>query len=104
ARLQTNPVAHSVDSFGFPGATLTISSNAGASAIVWAVENVNPAVLHAYTAKNLTELYNTNQASNGRDQFGNGNKYAAPTVANGKVYVPTTNGVGVFGLLSGKTQ
>ena len=104
AKLQTSPVAQSSNSFGFPGATLTISSNAATNAIVWAVENVNPAVLHAYTATNLTELYNTNQAANGRDQFGNGNKYANPTVANGKVYVPTTNGVGVFGLLAGKQK
>jgi hypothetical protein len=104
AKLLTSPVAQSANSFGFPGATLVTSSNAGANAIVWAVENVNPAVLHAYTASKLTELYNTNQAANGRDQFGNGNKYATPTVANGKVYVPTTNGVGVFGLLSGKKK
>jgi hypothetical protein len=104
AKLLTTSVAQSSNSFGFPGATLTISSNAGANAIVWAVENANPAVLHAYAATSLTELYNTNQASKGRDQFGSGNKYAPPTVANGKVYVPTTSGVGVFGLLSDKTK
>ena len=104
ARLLTSAVAQSANSFGFPGATLVTSSNTGTNAIVWAVENVNPAVLHAYSAPKLTELYNTNQAANGRDQFGNGNKYATPTVTNGKVYVPTTNGVGVFGLLSGKTK
>jgi hypothetical protein len=48
------------------------------------------------------EIYNTNQAANGRDQFGNGNKYITPMIANGKVYVGTTTGVGVFGLLSAK--
>jgi hypothetical protein len=102
AKLLSTPVAQSTHSFGFPGATLMVSSNNGTDSIVWAVENVNPAVMHAYTANNLTELYNTSQAANGRDNFGAGNKYAAPTVANGKVYVPTTTGVGVFGLLSGK--
>ncbi|HUO17923.1 MAG TPA: pyrrolo-quinoline quinone [Verrucomicrobiae bacterium] len=104
AKLSTAPIAQSANSFGFPGATLTISSNTSANAIVWAVENVNPAVLHAYSATKLTEIYNTTQASNGRDNFGNGNKYAPPTVANGKVYVPTTSGVGVFGLLSDKKK
>ena len=57
-------------------------------------------MLHAFTAANLaTELYNSNQAANGRDQFGNGNKYMTPTIANGKVYVGTPSGVAVFGLL-----
>jgi hypothetical protein len=102
AKLETTPVAQSTHSFAFPGATLIASSDDGKNAIVWAVENTNPAVLHAYQASDLSELYNTTQAANGRDNFGDGNKYAAPTVANGKVYVPTTNGVGVFGLLSDK--
>jgi hypothetical protein len=66
---------------------------------VWAVENNNPAVLHAYDATSLNELYNSNQASGGRDQFGNGNKYITPMIVNGKVFVGTPNGVAVFGLL-----
>jgi hypothetical protein len=56
--------------------------------------------LHAYHGKNLSvELYNSNQAAGGRDHFGDGNKFITPTIANGKVYVGTTSGVGVFGLL-----
>jgi hypothetical protein len=66
---------------------------------VWALQNGAPAVLHAYDATDLHELYNTNQAANGRDHFGAGNKFITPLVVNGKVYVGTTNGVGVFGLL-----
>jgi len=63
-------------------------------------ENTDPAVLHAYDAADLSrELYNSSQAPNARDQFGSGNKFITPTIANGKVYVGTTNGVGVFGLL-----
>jgi hypothetical protein len=57
-------------------------------------------VLHAYDATDLAhELYNSNQASSGRDHFGTGNKFMTPMVAHGKVYVGTTAGVGVFGLL-----
>jgi hypothetical protein len=66
---------------------------------LWAVENSNPAVLHAYDATDLShELYNTNQAGS-RDQFGNGNKFITPMIANGRVYVGTQSGVAVFGLL-----
>jgi hypothetical protein len=69
---------------------------------LWAVENGTIAVLHAYNAANLgTELYNSNQAANARDQVGSGNKFITPMIANGKVYVGTTTGVAVFGLLAG---
>jgi hypothetical protein len=57
-------------------------------------------VLHAYDATNLaTELYNSNQAANSRDQFGSASHFGTPMIVNGKVYVGTTNGVAVFGLL-----
>jgi hypothetical protein len=100
AQLGTAAVAQTSNSFGYPGTTPSISSNEGKNAIVWATENSNPAVLHAYNASTLVELYNTNQAANGRDQFGAGNKFITPMIINGKVYVGTTTGVGVFGLLS----
>jgi len=99
AKLLPTPVAKTSNAFGYPGTTPSISSNKSLDAIVWAAENTNPAVLHAYNATNLQELYNSNQAADGRDHFGAGNKFITPLIANGKVYVGTTNGVGVFGLL-----
>ncbi len=99
AKLSTGPSAKTTTSFSYPGATPSISANGTSNAIVWAVENTTPAVLHAYNATNLNELYNSNQASSGRDQFGAGNKFITPTVVNGKVFLGTTNGVAVFGLL-----
>jgi len=101
AKLLANPVARSQPTFVYPGTTPSVSANANQNGIVWAVENSNPAVLHAFDA-NLNELYNSNQATNGRDQFGPGNRFITPTIANGKVYVGTTNSVAVFGLLTDK--
>jgi hypothetical protein len=102
AGLTTAPTSKTPKSYGTPGATPSISANGSANGIVWAVENGDIAVLHAYNAANLaTELYNSNQAANARDQFGQGNKFITPMIANGKVYVGTTNGVAVFGLLGG---
>ena len=99
AKLSTTPVSQSANSFAYPGATPSISANGTANGIVWAVENSNPAVLYAYDAGNLAhELYDSNQAGS-RDQFGPGNKFITPSIANGKVYVGTTDGVAVFGLL-----
>jgi hypothetical protein len=100
AKLQTTPSSMTSMTFPSPGATPSISANGTANAIAWATENTNPAVLYAFDATNLaTMLYNSNQAANSRDQFGAGNKFITPMIANGKVYVGTTTGVGVFGLL-----
>jgi hypothetical protein len=96
--LATSPSSHSAQSFGYPGATPSISASGTTNGIVWVVENSNPAVLHAYDATNLSnELYNSNQAANGVDHFSN-NKFITPMVANGRVYVGTSSSVAVFGL------
>jgi hypothetical protein len=104
ALLSTSPASTTSSSFGFPGVTPSISASGTSNAILWAVENSNPAILHAYDAANLaTEFYNSSQAPSGRDQFGPGNKFITPTIANGKVFVGTTNSVAVFGLLQAIT-
>jgi hypothetical protein len=98
--LNATPASATGTKFAFPGATPSISGTSASNLILWASTNASPSVLHAYNATNLSvELYNSNQAADGRDQFGNGNKFIIPTIANGKVYVGTTNGVGVLGLL-----
>jgi hypothetical protein len=102
AKLLATPAARTSNGFGYPGATPSISANGVKNAILWASENATTAVLYAYNATTLVEIYNTNQAANGRDHFGKGNKFITPMIANGKVYVGTTNGVGVFGLLPTK--
>ena len=98
-KLSTTPV-HTGASFTYPGVLPSVSANGTSNGIVWAIENTGTAVLHAFAANDLTqELYNTNQASNGRDHFGSGNKFITPMIADGKVFAATTNSVAVFGLL-----
>jgi len=99
AQLSTSATSQTTTTFIYPGTTPSVSANQGSNAIVWAVENNDPAVLHAYDATNLAnELYNSNQAGE-RDQFGPGNKFITPVIANGKVFVGTQTGVAEFGLL-----
>jgi hypothetical protein len=100
ALLGKTPTSQTSISFAYPGTAPAVSANGSSDGIVWAVQNSNPATLHAFAAGNLaTELYNSNQAANGRDNFGAGNKFMTPSIANGKVYVGTPTGVAVFGLL-----
>ncbi len=99
AMLATSPSSQTATSFPYPGTSPAVSANGSSNGIVWAVENSNPAVLHAYDATNLAkELYNSNQAGS-RDQFGAGNKFITPLIVNGKVFVGTQTGVAKFGLL-----
>jgi hypothetical protein len=102
ARLNPNPAAMTSTSFAYPGVTPSISSSGNDSGIVWAYENPssgNQAVLHAYDAISLAELYNSGQ-NPARDSFGVANKFITPTICNGEVLVATTNSVAVFGLLA----
>jgi len=100
AKLSANPTSQSAAAFTYPGTSPAVSANGTSNGIVWAHENTNPAVLHAYDATNLAhELYNSDQAAGSRDQFGAGNKFITPMSAGGKVFVGTTSGVAVFGLL-----
>jgi hypothetical protein len=108
--LSTTPVAQSSNTF-MVGATPSISANGTEDGIVWAIERPQPlgaqpgtgaAVLYAYDATDLTMLYSSNSALSygvARDRGGCANKFAVPTIANGKVYVGTQNELDVFGLL-----
>jgi putative Ig domain-containing protein len=105
----TTATHHSACCYYFPGATPSVSSlGPSTNGIVWALDNSNycttqspgcgPTVLHAYDATNVsTELWNSTQGSG--NSAGNAVKFTVPTVANGKVYVPTRSELDVFGLL-----
>jgi len=89
----------------FANVAISSNSNAPGTAIVWySVANYNasqqPGILHALDASDLThELWNSNMAAT--DAMGRFAKYVVPTVANGRVYVPTfSNELVIYGLLS----
>ncbi len=100
--LSKSPIAMGNTVFGFPGATPSISANGSNHGIAWVLQTDQfqvrgRAVLRAYDATNLVELYNSNQNVR-RDSPGPAVKFTVPTVANGKVYVGTENGLSVYGL------
>lgn len=103
AQLLMTPQSQTSNRFYYPGTTPTVTANDTTNGVVWAIDNGPPtgstAVLYAFDASNLaTELYDSNQATNARDQFSH-NKFITPLIINGKVYIGTPNSVVVFGLL-----
>jgi len=95
---------------GHSGAVLSVSSNGSAdgSGIVWASyavsgdaeHDVSQGVLRAFDASNITRQLWSSLQNAARDGVGNYAKFASPTVANGRVYLPTfSNQIVVYGLL-----
>ena len=99
--LSTTPSSTSPDTFGYPGATPTISANGTTNGIMWMIDNGSNE-LRAYDASNLSnEIYNSGNAAGGRDTLGTAVKFTVPTVADGEVFVGTKNALVIYGLLSG---
>jgi hypothetical protein len=95
---QFNLTSISSHTYGFPGATPSVSASGTQNGLVWALDTSSfctqdsttcgLAVLHAYDATDLaTELWNS--STNAADAAGNAVKFTVPTVANGRVYVGT---------------
>jgi uncharacterized protein (TIGR03437 family) len=97
--ISTTASSQSSSAYNAPYDGYTISSNGGApgSGILWVTTGDTwplpaPGTLHAFNADDLSaELWNSS-INIGRDGLGEFAKFANPTVANGKVYVPTNSG------------
>ncbi|HEV2388048.1 MAG TPA: hypothetical protein VGS20_12420 [Candidatus Acidoferrales bacterium] len=103
-RLSDAPVSSTQNSFGYSGASPSISADGVKSAILWALQvdgygSGGPVILHAYDAANLSrELYSSASAGP-RDRADAAVKFTTPTIANGKVYFGTQDHLDAYGLL-----
>ena len=95
------------------GSTPSISANGTKGGILWAVARQDilsqkpgskPAVLYAFDATNVSHQLYSSLTNAARDQAGPGVKFVTPTIANGKVYVPTQTELDVYGLLPTATK
>lgn len=75
-----------------------ITSNGSSNAILWLV---NGRGIRAMDAISLTTLYTNGQAPNQRDILPTLPHFPAPIVADGKLFIGTTNSLITFGLLPG---
>jgi hypothetical protein len=99
----------STEEYGFPGATPAISANGSTQGIVWTIDTEaygteGPAILQAHDASNVATMLYSSATNAARDTAGPANKFAVPTITNGKVYVGTAYQLDVYGLLGGQTQ
>lgn len=92
--LSTPPVAKSASMGG--GGHALITANGNSNGILWIKDGTT---LTALDAGSLTKLYTTAQAANGRDTLPTTSHFATPIVANGKVFIGTTNSLVTYGLL-----
>jgi hypothetical protein len=100
AHIVPTPASVSPDSYGHHSATPSISANGTADGIVWTT-NWATNELRAYAATGFnTELYTSSQAANNRDALGTAVPFSVPTVANGFVYLGTSNSIVAYGLLN----
>jgi len=97
--LSATPTSMSRTTYGYPGATPSVSANGNSNGIVWTLERALYTVLHAYDATNLSnELYNSEQLPD-RDRGGLTVEFVTPMVANGRVYVGCNQSLVIYGLL-----
>jgi len=101
--LSTAPTSATVEEFGYPGPTPSISANGTTNGIVWVLNYGTGALptstLMAYDATSLANLLYSSNTNLSRDNPGVSVGFAVPTVINGKVYVGTQGQLSVFGLL-----
>lgn len=98
AVLSTTAASQNNTALSSAGVQISISANTATNGILWAVEGNADGILHAYDATNLSrELYNSAQAANSRDSFASTVSAVSPTIAGGRVYIATKNGIVVFG-------
>jgi uncharacterized protein (TIGR03437 family) len=91
--------------FGRIGMTISANGSQDGSGILWETtgdySDGTPGTLHAYDASNLANEVWSSDGNPARDRMPQVAKFAPPTVANGKVYVPSfDNVVAVYGLFA----
>ncbi len=113
--IETPVIMRDTPNEGHPGAMLSLSANGNRDGILWAAihatgdswDESRPGILHAFDANDIRrELWNSLEIP-ARDDCGEYSKMAPPSIANGKVYLPSFGnqnvGTGqfcVYGLLA----
>jgi len=98
AGLSSSPTSATLDNFGYPGSTPSISANGANNGIVWTID-LGSNELRAYDASDLSNrLWTSDDTPNGADRLGSAVKFIVPTVADGRVLVGVSKALVCYGL------
>jgi hypothetical protein len=107
SKFNTTAASKSATAFGYPSSSPAVSATGASNGIVWSLDiggfvnaskSGQPTVVHAFDATDLSkELWNSGMVS-ADNPAGVAVKFTVPTVANGKVYVGSSQEVDVYGL------
>ena len=101
--LSSGPVVTTAAAY-YTESLFSVSANGTKNGILWGVETQNGRHdLAAFNATNLNLLYSSTQNPT-RDAIDPTTHFVVPTIANGRVYVGTSDNLVVFGLLSKNTR
>ncbi len=107
-RMDETPVSQTsvTSDYPFEGIAVSANGSTAGTGILWLTGGDHsqagvPGTLYAFDALDLTQLLWSSSMNPDRDSVGGFAKFATPTIANGRVYVPTfSNAVAVYGLLA----
>jgi hypothetical protein len=112
-QLSTSPVATGADpgapsNNDFEGTTPSVSANGNTNGIVWfddwaSFSGAPAQALYAYSATNIGTLLWSSAQNPVRDNAGPSQKFAVPTIADGRVYLGSRDQILVYGLLASQS-
>jgi hypothetical protein len=96
----TAPQSEAKSTMTFVGTTPSISANGNTNGIVWSDNwNAAPQVLYAHDAANVATTLWSSAQNSARDSAGGRQKFAVPTVADGKVFLASEHALTVYGMV-----
>src|SRR5262249_39567103 len=98
--IQTTPLGTSAAKQASSPGGISLSANSNSNGVLWVIYNIGGGLICAYNATNITSVLWSSTNNAARDAFSGFVKFVSPVIADGKVFVPTTNAVVVYSAIA----